>query len=176
MGAAVMKIEPFALAAILLVGAVAQSAAFPLDGRDQQRKQYPANWNDTKNEKPLFDCYAPQAGAFRIKIGASDSQGRTMMSLVPIARPAHVEETTGILRIWSDAEQTKRLRAGKYLATVVRKENSCWTRGDLGGDTVFLLDNTKPPADEPDKAGSFYNKAPRFSVYESDYYSCEPVK
>jgi len=47
---------------------------------------------------------------------------------------------------------------------------------NLDGDTVFFLDNARPPADNPDKAGVFYNKAPRFSIYGSNYYDCEPVK
>lgn len=60
-----MKIERKVLAAILLVGAITRAAAFAPDGCEQQRSQYPVNWNDTSHEKPLFDCYAPQAGAFR---------------------------------------------------------------------------------------------------------------
>ena len=38
------------------------------------------------------------------------------------------------------------------------------------------MDNASPAADEPDKAGEFYNKAPRFSVFGGDAYVCEPVK
>src|SRR5262249_55930557 len=33
----------------------------------------------------------------------------------------------------------------------------------------------KPKSDSPD-AGSFYNKAPRFSVFQGDSYSCEAIK
>jgi hypothetical protein len=40
----------------LVVAATAQARAFPLDGCEQQRKQYPANWNDTSTEKTLFTC------------------------------------------------------------------------------------------------------------------------
>jgi hypothetical protein len=164
------------LAMALLFAAVSSAAAFAPDGCEQQRRQYPANWNDTSREQPLFTCSGPQADPFRIKIGATDSAGRTMMSLVPLSRPDLVEDTTGVLRIWLDKEQMRRLREGKYLATVVRKEKSCWIRGSLDGDTVFSMDNANQPPDDADSAGSFYNKAPRFSVFGSDYYQCEPEK
>jgi hypothetical protein len=32
-----------------------------------------------------------------------------------------------------------------------------------------------PKSDSPD-AGSFYNKAPRVSVFQGDSYSCEAIK
>jgi hypothetical protein len=38
------------------------------------------------------------------------------------------------------------------------------------------MDNAHPREDNPKAAGSFYNKAPRFTVLGSDYLSCEPVK
>jgi hypothetical protein len=38
------------------------------------------------------------------------------------------------------------------------------------------MDNAHPPADDPGAAGSFYNKAPRFTVLGSTYLSCEPFK
>ena len=171
-----MGFERTLLAIALLAASMLPAGAFAPDGCEQQRAQYPANWNDTSHEKPLFTCSSHYNGDFRIKIGASDNAGRTMMSLVPLSRPGLVEKTDGILRIWLDEEQTQRLRDGKYLATIVRKETSCWIRGDLSGDTVFFMDNAAPPEDDPDKAGSFYNKAPRFSVYGTDAYDCEPVK
>ncbi len=62
------------------------------------------------------------------------------------------------------------------MATVVRKENSCWIRGSLDEDVVFLMDNAHPPEDNPGAAGSFYNKAPRFTVLGSGYLNCEPLK
>ncbi|MEJ2435540.1 MAG: hypothetical protein P8Y53_21205, partial [Pseudolabrys sp.] len=108
-------------------------------------------------------------------LGASDGAGRTMMSLVPLSRPKLIEKTKGVLRIWLDKEQTRRLRQGKYFATIVRKEKSCWIRGDLDGDNVFFMDNADPRPDSPDN-GSFYNKAPRFSVFGHDAYHCEPAK
>jgi hypothetical protein len=46
------------LAIALVAGATAQAGAFPLDGCEQQRKQYPANWNNTSAEKALFICEA----------------------------------------------------------------------------------------------------------------------
>jgi hypothetical protein len=164
------------LVALLTAGAVVPAASFAPNGCEQQRKQYPDKWNDTTSEKPLFTCYSHYDGIFRIKIGASDGVGRTMMSLVPVSGLGMVEQTHGVLRIWLDKEQTQRLRDGKYLATVVRKEKSCWIRGDLNGDTVFFMDNAISPADDEKEAGAFYNKAPRFSIYGSNAYNCEPVK
>jgi len=170
-----MTIGRMVWSAALLILAVGPAAAFAPDGCEQQRAQYPAKWNDTAREKSLFVCTA-RGSAYRIKIGASDGKGRTMMSLVPVSTPELKENADGVLRIWLDKDQTKRLRDGKYLATIVRKEESCWIRGDLGGDTVFFMDNANPPADDEKAAGSFYNKSPRFSVFGSDSYSCEPEK
>ncbi len=166
-----------ALTLALLAGCLGPAAAFPPDGCKQQRAQYPANWNDTSREKPLFICESQQ-DRFRVKLGATDAAGRTLMSLVPFDRNngAIVETGQDVLRIWLDQEQTQRLHDGKYFATIVRKENSCWIRGSLEEDTVFLMDNAHPPADKPDEAGSFYSKAPRFSAYGSSYVLCEPVK
>jgi hypothetical protein len=171
-----MTTERTILVLALFAFGISPASAFAPDGCEQQRAQYPANWNDTSQEKPLFTCAGPHAQIYRIKIGATDAADRTMMSLVPLSRPDLTEENEGVLRIWLDKEQTQRLREGKYFGTVVRKENSCWIRGSLDGDTVFFMDNAFPPADEPDKAGSFYNKAPRFSAFGNDYYRCEPVK
>jgi len=98
------------------------------------------------------------------------------MSLVPFTRTnagSAVETGHDVLRIWLDKEQTRRLRDGQYMATVVRQENSCWIRGSLDDDVVFLMDNADPPEDNPDAAGSFYNKAPRFTVLGSRYLKCE---
>jgi hypothetical protein len=161
----------------LVAWAASPAAAFAPDGCEQQRAQYPANWNDTAREKPQFTCES-QRGRFRVKLGASDAVGRRLMSLVPLSRTGAglVETGDEVLRIWLDKEQIQRLREGKYFATIVRKENSCWIRGSLSEDVVFLMDNANPPADDPDKAGSFYNKAPRFTVLGSDYFRCEPVK
>ena len=171
-----MKLQRSLLASALIAGAIGPAAAFAPDGCEQQRAQYPANWKDTSHEKPLFTCSSHYNDPYHVKIGHSDGAGRTMMSLVPLSRPDQVEKKDGILRIWLDKEQAQRLRDGKYFGTVVRKENSCWIRGDLSGDTLFFMDNTNPPADEPDKAGSFYNKSPRFTVFGTDAYYCEPVK
>jgi hypothetical protein len=70
---------------------------------------------------------------------------------------------------------------GKYFATIVRQKGSCWICGALSGpddgqaDSVFLLDMANPKSDSLD-AGSFYNKAPRFSVFQGDSYECEAIK
>jgi len=166
------------LAVALVVAATAPARAFSADGCEQQRKQYPANWNDTSAEKTLFTCESQQ-GRFYVKIGATDEAGRTLMSLVPFSRTnAGLKVETGhdVLRIWLDKEQTRRLRDGKYLATVVRKENSCWIRGSIDEDVVFLMDNAHPPEDDPAAAGSFYNKAPRLTVLSNGSTNCEPFK
>jgi len=173
-----MKYRAGFLAIALMVVATAQAAAFAPDGCEQQRKQYPANWNDTSTEKKLFICES-QGGHYYVKTGATDAAHRTLMSLVPFSRTAagSITETgQDVRRIWLDKEQADRLRDGKYMATVVRKEDSCWIRGDLSDDVVFLMDNAHPRADNPEEAGEFYNKAPRFSVLGSDYLSCEAVK
>ncbi len=173
-----MRFGRTVLAIALLVGATARAGAFPADGCEQQRKQYPANWNDTSAEKTLFICES-QGGHFYVKIGATDEAGRTLMSLVPFSRSnAGLKTETGqdVLRIWLDKEQTLRLREGKYMATVVRRENSCWIRGSLDEDVVFLMDNAHPREDDPGAAGYFYNKAPRFTVLGDAYLNCEPFK
>ncbi len=171
-----MKFERVILAVVLLAGGIGPALAFPENGCEMQRKQYPANWTDTSAEKPLFNCYAPQADPLRIKLGATDGAGRTMMSVVPLSRPDGNEEKDNTLRIWLDAEQARRLRDGKYFATVLRKEDSCWIRGDLDGAPVFVLDSADPPPDNPGEAGSFYNKAPRFSIFGGEAYFCERAK
>lgn len=163
-----------AFVAMLSVSAMQPAAAFSSDGCDQQRHQYPINWNDTSGERTLFTCSSHYGGNVRIKIGKPDESGRTMMSLVFLTRSGASETKHGILRIWLDREQADRLRAGRYFATVLRKENSCWIRGDLDGDAVFFLDNAKLGADNKEKGGSFYNKASRFSVYEGNAYDCRP--
>jgi len=166
------------LAIALVAAATAPARAFPADGCEQQRKQYPVNWDDTSAERALFTCESQQA-RFYVKIGATDKAGRTLMSLVPFSRTnAGVKVETGrdVRRIWLDKEQTRRLRDGKYFATIVRKENSCWIRGSIDEDVVFLMDNAHPPADDPGAAGSFYNKAPRFTVLGNGSTNCEPFK
>ena len=163
-----------ALAVLLAIGATQPAAAFSLHGCDQQRHQYLANWNDTSRERTLFTCSSHYGANFRIKIGKPDGHGHTMMSLVLLARPGTSEAKHGILRVWLDREQADRLRAGRYPATVLRQKNSCWIRGDLDRGAVFFLDNARPAADNKERAGAFYNKAPRFSVYNGNAYDCRP--
>jgi hypothetical protein len=176
--AAPMKYRRIALAITLVVGTTLRAAAFAPDGCERQRRQYPENWNDTSSERKLFICES-QGGRYVVKIGATDAAHRTLMSLVPFSRTdkgAIAETGRDVLRIWLDAEQTARLRDGKYVATIVRREDSCWIRGSIGEDVVFLMDNAHPREDTPGTAGSFYNKAPRFSVIGGDSIACEPVK
>ncbi|MBR1121538.1 hypothetical protein JQ628_08455 [Bradyrhizobium lablabi] len=173
-----MRIRRLLLIPALLIAAAVSAHAFEADGCEKQRKLFPADWNDTSKEKTLFACESQQT-RFYVKTGATDGAGRTLMSLVPFSRSeanARVETGQDVLRIWLDKEQTRRLREGRYFATLVRKEGSCWIRGSIEEDLIFLMDNAHPPADDPDKAGSFYNKAPRFSVLGRDTTNCERLK
>lgn len=173
-----MKYWRSVLTITLIAGAATRAAAFEADGCEKQRKQYPAEWNDTGAEQLLFACES-QAARYLVKTGATDAAGRTLMSLVPFSRSNTGSIEPGkqdVLRIWLDKEQAGRLRDGKYFATIVRKEDSCWIRGNMSDDILFLMDNKRPPEDRPGEAGSFYNKAPRFSVIGSSYVSCDRVK
>ena len=166
------------LALSLLIFATTAAVAVSPDECEQQRAQYPKNWTDVSHEQALFDCSSHYSGGIRVKIGASDGRGRTLFSLVPLTQggTSPTEDTSKIIyRIWLDKEQLKRLKDGKYFATILWKEESCWIRGDLDKDEVFFMDNANPAADEPD-AGSFYNKAPRLSVFQGDAYDCKAVK
>jgi hypothetical protein len=135
-----------------------------------QRAQYPRNWKDVSQEKALFDCQSHYAGGLAVRLGANDNAGRAMMSLVE-------QQSKKVHRIWLDKEQVEHLKDGRYFATIVRQETSCWIRGDLNKGSVFLMDNADPPADglRPD-AAAFYNKAPRFSVFQGNAYECKSTK
>src|SRR5262245_20757855 len=100
------------IAVALLIAATTGARGFVADGCEKQRKQYPANWNDTSTEKTLFTCESQQV-RFYVKIGATDAAGRSVMSLVPFSRSdkgAKTETGQDVLRIWLDREQTRRLR------------------------------------------------------------------
>src|SRR5262249_55710901 len=172
-----MRMRALWLAMIVLVPG-AGARAFAPDGCEQQRALYPKDWNDVSREKAVFTC-SGHGDAVQVRLGATDKAGRTMMSVVPMSRDGKggLQETEGGgYRIWLDGEQARRLRGGKYFATVVGQEEACWIRGNLEGATVFFMDNAKVRADDPQAAGSFYNKAPRFSVFGNDSYQCEPAK
>jgi hypothetical protein len=148
------------------------------DECEQQRALFPAAWADVSQEQSLFDCSSHYSGSLRVKLGAADRAGRALMSLVPLkwsGETAVEDPSSGVYRIWLDREQVDRLAAGKYFATIVRRESSCWIRGNLDKDPVFLLDTADPAPDTPD-AGSFYNQAPRLSAFEGDAYTCQAVK
>jgi hypothetical protein len=70
-----MRYRQLSLVIILVFGAAARAAAFAPDGCEQQRKQYPAEWNNTSTEKKLFICES-QAGRYLVKTGATDAAGR----------------------------------------------------------------------------------------------------
>jgi hypothetical protein len=165
-------------AAILSMLLASPAEAIRPDECEQQRALFPKEWNDVGKEKPLFFCWSHYSGAFRVTFGTADDKGRRLMSLVPLERneaKAKQDASKDVFRIWLDKDQIRRLQEGKYFATVVRQKESCWIRGDLSGDSVFFLDGANPDSDSPD-AGSFYNKAPRFSVFRGDSYSCEAIK
>jgi hypothetical protein len=79
------------------------------------------------------------------------------MSLVPIEGSddqAKQDAKKHVYRVWLDHEQAERLLQGKYFATIVRRERSCWIRGDLSDDTLFLWTirthlRTKEPVPDP---------------------------
>jgi hypothetical protein len=160
------------------------AAAIRPDECEQQRALFPKNWNDVSKERPLFYCWSHYSGGFRVTLGAADDKGRRLLSLVPLeghGANAKQDISKDVFRIWLDKEQAQRLEQGKYFATITRQRESCWIRGALSGpddgkeDSVFFLDNANLKADGPD-AGSFYNKAPRFSVFQGDSYQCEAIK
>jgi hypothetical protein len=189
--AAIGILGGIAMRAIILGVALWMSVAGPTaavapDECEQQRAVFPKDWNDVSRQQRLYVCHSHYSGSFEITLGEADKRGRQLMSLVPLVKyPEKLTEgsqdrSKDVLRIWLDSEQVRRLRAGKYFGTVVREKESCWIRGSLssGGDeddTIFFLDNADPASDSSDK-GSFYNKAPRFSAFRGDAYTCEPVK
>jgi hypothetical protein len=178
-----------AMRAIISMAALCVLIASPAkairpDECEQQRAAFPKEWNDVSKEKPLFFCWSHYSGAFKVTLGADDKDGRRLMSLVPLTgneKKAKQDTSKDVFRIWLDKEQARRLEEGKYFATIVRQKGSCWIRGALSGpddgdsDSVFFLDMANPKPDSPD-AGSFYNKAPRFSIFHGDSYECEAVK
>jgi hypothetical protein len=173
------------LALLLLLVATHPAFAVSADECEQQRALYPKDWNDVAHERALFTCTAHYANPLRVMIGETDQHGRTLMSLVPLnnrdTAKAKQDTSKDVYRIWLDVEQLRRLKDGHYFATIVRQQSSCWIRGSLdagndGYDSVFFMDNAGDHPDDPDKAGSFYNKAPRFSVFQDDAYTCTPVK
>ena len=165
-------------AALSALTAGAAMAVSP-DECEQQRALFPKEWNDVGKEQPLFLCHSHYSGALEVTLGEPDKQGRRLMSLVPLesypAKPAEAKQDASkdVRRIWLDREQARRLREGKYFATIVRQKGSCWIRGSLDGpddgdaDQVFFMDNANPKSNSAN-SGSFYNKAPRFSVFGGD--------
>jgi len=169
------------VAGLLLAVLAATDAAYAIspDACEPQRALYPENWNDVSKATALFRCQSHYAGALLVSIGTPDENGRSLMNLVPIESADAIKPTIDaehpVHRIWLDADQTRRLQEGKYFATVVRKQDSCWIRGDLSDDPIFFMDNADVSADTSD-AGAFYNRAPRISSFKGQSYSCEPIK
>ena len=168
-------------AALWLAILAASDAAFAVraDECEQQRAEFPNDWNDVLEAKALFRCQSHYEGTLLVSIGPPDERGRSLMNLVPIEAEGEtklkIDDEHQVHRMWLDADQTRRLREGRYFASVVRTQESCWIRGDLSGDPVFFMDNTAAQADS-DGAGAFYNRAPRISAFKGAHYTCEPVK
>jgi hypothetical protein len=165
-----------------LVASTASAFAVAGDECETQRAFYPKDWNDVSKDKILFTCLSHYAGAMRVTLGDADKAGRRLMSIVPLkGYPDDIAQDTAkeTYRMWLDREQANRLVQGRYFATVVRQQSSCWIRGALAGETkedpVFLLDTVEPKPDETHEgSGSFYNKAPRLSAFQGDAYDCKP--
>jgi hypothetical protein len=157
---------------------VMAAQAFPPDGCEQQRGLYPKSWSDVSRDADLFECTSHYSGSLRVKLGASDANGRRLMSIVRLRKdeqsvPAE-SPSSSVWRMWLDREQARRLTRGVYFATIVRKEGSCWIRGDLGDSAIFLLDEPRPAARAAGEGG-FYDKAPRTSAFDGDAYACRQV-
>jgi hypothetical protein len=152
------------------------------DECEQQRAAYPRQWSDVSADQVMFSCSSHYSGRIKILLGMPDREGRRLMSIVALAQDGPQDTSKPVYRIWLDKAQADRLQAGKYFATVVRQESSCWIRGSLSADdgkqdTVFFMDNANPRSDGlRGEAGSFYNKAPRFSVFRGDAYTCERTR
>lgn len=172
-----------AVAALLLSLTNAAVAVAP-DECEQQRAVYPKEWNDVSGDHAIFSCSSHYAGSINIMLGSADRDGRRLMSIVPLSQGKGSAQDTSkdVSRIWLDREQVGRLEAGKYFATIVRQRTSCWIRGALSTDdgkqdAVFFMDNANPRSDGlREDSGSFYNKAPRFSVFLGDAYTCERLR
>jgi hypothetical protein len=164
----------------VLLSIAGQVRAFPTNGCEQQRAMYPKDWNDVSHEMGLFDCTSHYSGSMRIKISATNGSGLTLMSLVPLTRrkgSKSIEDPArGVYRIWLDPEQLKRLMEGKYFATVVRTDHSCWIRGDLDRDPILFMDNAKRVTEDATEADPFYGKAPRISAFNGDAYTCKRIR
>ncbi|NLH79666.1 MAG: hypothetical protein GX458_02325 [Phyllobacteriaceae bacterium] len=165
-----------ALAAGVFAALAAPALAVAPDECEKQRALFPKDWNDVTGERPIWICRSHYAGLLEVRLGPSDPAGRRPMSLVPVRGEAtgdmRRDRERPIYRIWLDPEQVRRLREGRYFATIVRAEESCWIRGDLSGDTVFFMDAARPPSDRED-AGAFYNKAPRTGAFGGQAWDCE---
>ncbi len=143
---------------------------------DEQRAQYPRDWQDVSNHRPLFTCQ--QRGAsWRVRLGEPATDGRSMMSLVSMRwieqeQSYREDSSVEVHRAWLDGEQARRLKEGRYFATAMRNEDACWTDGTLKDGQLFFMDAAHPPQDRKD-AGNFYNKAPRFGLFGQPVH-CEP--
>ncbi len=127
-----------ALAALLLAVLAAGHAAVAVreDECEQQRADYPKDWNDVLEAEPLFRCQSHYEGTLLVSIGTPDESGRSIMNLVPIepegaAQAAGSTTSTRCTACGSTPTRRGACREGRYFATVVRTEE-------------FLLDPRRP--------------------------------
>src|SRR4051794_3496184 len=141
------------------------SSGFKLDGCEKQRAQYPKRWNDVRKEKTLFHCAASDGSRLSVRLGASDSKRRTLISVTATRSAAAEDQPQGVYRMWLDRDQIERLKKGAYFATVMRPEKACWIRS-LDHETVpFLMDNA--PSVRPGDDG-----VTRVSLFGQTAYTC----
>jgi hypothetical protein len=98
------------------------------DECEQQRAVYPRVWNDVSGDKAVFSCSSHYSGTIKIILGSGDKDGRCLMSIVPLSggKDSEQDGSKDIFRVWLDREQAARLGDGRYFATIVRQQSSCW--------------------------------------------------
>ena len=111
------RMKSAAIAAIgslaVLLGTLPGAHAVRPDECEQQRKLYPEVWADVSHEQPLLDCSSHYSGALRVKLGATEPGGRTLMSLVPLqwsGETAVEDPTRGVFRGKAESELTVTVR------------------------------------------------------------------
>ena len=96
-------------AAALCMLIASPTGAVGPDRCEQQRALFPKEWNDVSTEKPLFSCRSHYSGRLKVTLGATDDQGRRLMSLVPLESgnedDAKQDTSKDVSRIWLDKDQ-----------------------------------------------------------------------
>ena len=107
------------LAALLLANFAAGDAAVAVreDECEQQRADFPKDWNDVLKAKALYRCQSHYEGTLLVSIGPLDDKGRSLMNLVPIEPEGEIklrlDDAHQVHRMWLDADQAKRLKEGR---------------------------------------------------------------